>query len=212
MTKIHSSDIRSLLQKMNLEKISYDDNLLFSMINKRSSSIVKRILFLSILEFSISLSVTIYSSIKRYSIPFFNNEENTVLFYLDILYYIVFIFFLFKFFLHFKSIDNNTNVYKLSDSILKTRKSVYNFIIANLILFNINCIFFSYFCINNIYIKGMTNINNINFNFLIFIFCFIVLILLLIFSLFIWFVYRFFYLKLVDKLVLNIKELKKTNI
>ena len=104
---------------------------IYKMIHKRSSSIVKWIFIISILEFVVLNSLS-------YFIPNEKTSESIivelVISVLDYFSYGVALFFMYLFYRNYRSITVTSNTKKLMECILNTRKTVRYYIIFNLVL------------------------------------------------------------------------------
>lgn len=111
-------------------KLSYDD--IYSMLLKKSSSMVKWIFVISVGEllFWIAMSFLVPDSTKEF------NEQmglKTTFLVISILNYIVVAAFLFLFYKNYTRIKVTSTVKELMESILKTRKTVRYFVYYNII-------------------------------------------------------------------------------
>lgn len=111
------------------EQVSEID--IYKMIHKRSSSIVKWIFIISILEFVVLNSLS-------YLIPTEKTSESAlvelIISILDYSSYGVALFFMYLFYRNYRSITVTSNTKKLMECILNTRKTVRYYIIFNLVL------------------------------------------------------------------------------
>ncbi len=119
-----------------LPKLSYDE--IYRMLWKRSSSIVKWILYISLIElvFWIVLSALpfIWESFQRTFTKTYGNGEETLVnitTVFSILIVLIFIYYLFK---SYKAISTVDSVKKLMESILRTRRIVRYYVVYNLIM------------------------------------------------------------------------------
>lgn len=181
--------------KLNME---FDE--LSNFLNLKSKSVVKRIIIITILEFFLSMVSIIVINPKNTS------HNNILLIYTNYLYYLIFIYFLIRFFINLKKIDVGLNLKNLSEIILRTRKSVYDYICLNIILFNLNVIILSYQYLHN---PKRTFNSYFTDNLIFYQICIFILIAILtaITSIAIWLIYKTFYLKIVDRLSQNLKEI-----
>ncbi len=106
---------------------------LYKLIYKRSSSIVKWIFIISLLEFAFwtLLSFAFNSSEDLEKMQSYNVEY--ILYPLMILGYGVLIYFFYVFYKNYKSISATENTKMLMERILKTRKTVKHYVIFNLV-------------------------------------------------------------------------------
>ena len=119
-----------------LPKLSFDD--ISRMLWKKSSSIVKWIFYISIVELAFWLFMSALpffwtSFQKSLNDTYGNGQDNFVIFSstFGVLVVFVFIFYLFK---AYKSISTVDNVKKLMESILRTRRIVRYYVVYNLIM------------------------------------------------------------------------------
>lgn len=119
-------------------KLTYNE--IYKMILKRSSSIVKWIFIISLLEFIfwtfISLLLKDNENIKRFDQ--FNNDAAFIT--LMVVGYIILAYFFYCFFKNYKTISATDNAKVLMENILKTRKTVKQYVAFNLIYLVISTI------------------------------------------------------------------------
>lgn len=123
-------------------KLSYED--IYKMIWKRSSSNVKWIFIISMIELSLGLVFLFYT-------PSYMQEMNYL--FVDVLLYItypVIFFFVYRFYMNYRKISATSSVKGLMDSILKARKTVKHYIIFNLAVISVSSISTSILA----YVKG----------------------------------------------------------
>tara|TARA_R110000850_G_scaffold6374_1_gene24958 strand:- start:348 stop:989 length:642 start_codon:yes stop_codon:yes gene_type:complete len=112
-------------------KLSYDD--IYKMILKKSSSIVKWIFILSLLEFifwsALSFALKDNESIKKFN----NYDADYAIIPLTIISYLVLGYFFFVFYKNYKSISVTDSAKSLMEKILKTRRTVKHYVAFNLI-------------------------------------------------------------------------------
>lgn len=207
----HLYSLKNIWNNLNFRNPIIESSEIFLLIKKSSSSIVKKILIISILEFSISLIIPYFIQKQDYYKPLLEIEKNVVLVFLEYLYYLVFVYFLIQFFMNYKKIDTNSSLFYLSKNILKTRKSVYNYVISSLFLYNANSIVFAYLFLNESKLyKELILKNDLGqLKLFVIIYYSSIIIITIICSLLIWYIYKILYLKLINKLNENFKELNK---
>ncbi len=112
-------------------KLTYNE--IYKMILKKSSSIVKWIFIISLLEFvfwaGISLLLKDTDSMQRFD----ELEADAIFIPLAVIGYIVLVFFFYLFFRNYKRISSTDNAKVLMENILKTRKTVRHYVAFNLI-------------------------------------------------------------------------------
>lgn len=189
------------------EQIS--ENEIYKMIHKKSSSIVKWILIISILEILFWTVSNLFFSTDEMLIKI-NHPE--MIFYLEVLTYfnyavvLVFVYFFYK---NYKTISATESTKLLMSSILKTRKTVQYYVWYNLGMAVISSIisFFIAFVYNPdmAFLKDKLAANGKT----IFITGGILLLVTLVFLGMFWCFYRLLYGTLLRRLYANYKELKK---
>ncbi|WP_066219287.1 hypothetical protein [Formosa haliotis] len=112
-------------------KLSYND--IYKMILKKSSSIVKWIFIISILEFVfwtlISFGFKGFEGFERFK----DTDAEYIIKGLSVIGYLVIFYFFYLFFKNYKRISVTDNAKVLMETILKTRKTVRNYVAFNLI-------------------------------------------------------------------------------
>jgi len=112
-------------------KLSYDD--IYKMILKKSSSIVKWIFIVSLLEFVfwgiISFALKDTESMQRFK----NYNADSIIIPLTIIGYIILAYFFYLFFKNYKTISVTDSAKVLMENILKTRRTVKKYVAFNLI-------------------------------------------------------------------------------
>lgn len=183
-------------------KLNFELYDLSKLLNLRSKSIIKRILVISIIEFCFSIISIIILNQKNIG------HDDTLIIFLNYLYYFILIYYFIKFWINFKRINLNLNLKKLFELILQTKKHVYEYVSLNIILFNLNVIvlFFQYYKRDNVKIISDKYFGESLFFSQIFAYT-LIIILSSIISFIIWTIYRMFYLRMVDRLCQNLKEL-----
>ncbi len=181
----------------------YDQKELYIMLQKKSTSIVRWIFIISIIEFLFWIGLDILGSMNGYDD--YIEEANLGLFYRTMLIvnYTIIAGFIVLFFYNFKQINVTDNARKLMKNILRTRKTVKYYIWFNIILFSISFIYSMY----------KTGVSNFDFSQQeLSIFILISFGIMLVFILFIWLFYRLIYGILTRKLYKNYEELKRIDL
>lgn len=118
-------------QDKSYPKLTYNE--IYKMILKKSSSIVKWIFIISLLEFAfwtlISFAFKDSESITRFKEY---NAEN-ILIPLSVVGYLILIYFFYLFYKNYRTISATDSAKKLMENILKTRRTVRNYVAFNLI-------------------------------------------------------------------------------
>lgn len=196
-------------QEANLPKVSYEE--IYTMIQKKSSSIVKWIFIIGIAEFVLWQGINFLIPEDTYDIYKKNNLMGLII-SMSVLSYILTAIFLFLFYKNYKAISVAENTKTLMKKILKTRKTVNYYIYINLALVIIislvlNIILF----LNNDF--GSDYANEVfkknpkqNIFIIVFIIQFVVLAIIV---LFLWLYYKLIYGILLKRLKTNYNELAK---
>ena len=117
-------------------KLSYDD--IYSMILKKSSSIVKWIFIISILEFVLWTIISFALKDADFNKKFDSYHAENIMTPFIILGYVVLAYFFYKFYTNYKNISVTDNAKKLMENILKTRKTVKQYVGFNLIYLTVS--------------------------------------------------------------------------
>jgi uncharacterized membrane protein len=185
---------------------------IYGMLHKRSSSIVKWILVISILELLLWLSFTFFTADDQYLEKLKLYHLDTLMPIMSVISYGVILFFIFLFFKNYKAINTTDNVKQLMQNILKTRKTVKYYVWYNLAMTAISMIIIFIFqflydpSINKMIDNVSSSVNQKTF------FCILILIYSVVTILFIgliWLFYKLLYGILMRRLQKNYIELKK---
>ncbi len=195
-------------QDANYPKLSYDQ--IYNMLWKKSSSIVKWIFIISVLELFISTFLSILFTGDDYWVQLekYNLKQFTEV--LFVLGYAITFFFIFMFYRNYKKISATDDAATLMKNILRTRRTV-KYYIAYVLIYNglTAIVVFSYMIYFHINSQDQT-LSKYSFDTLDWIkFIGIGLIVLTLFLGLIWLFYRLLYGILLKKLHKNYKELKK---
>ena len=189
-------------QKIDNTFVQVSETEIYKMIHKKSSSIVKWIFIISILEFVVLNSLS-------YLMPSEKTSESPiielVISFLDYLSYGVALFFMYLFYRNYRSITVTSNTKKLMECILNTRKTVRYYIIFNLlIVFIVSVLVF----FNELLIESDKNIDNVKM----FLTCLLMLVFIAILVGIVWLFYQLIYGILLKKLNRNYIELRKIDL
>lgn len=97
---------------------------IYSMLHKTSSSIVKWILIISILEILLWSSITFFTSDDEYFKTLETYHLNTIMPVITFINYVIILVFIYLFYKNYKTINTTESVKALMQNILKTRKTV----------------------------------------------------------------------------------------
>jgi hypothetical protein len=117
-------------KEFDIPKLSYED--IHKMIWKKSSSIVKWILIISILEFVLPQFLYLMPGMEDSMKVYKNLGVSQYFLGLSILYYGVIFYFIYQFYLRFKEISVLDNSKNLMHKIIKTRRTVKYYVIFSL--------------------------------------------------------------------------------
>ncbi|AWH86669.1 hypothetical protein HYN59_16825 [Flavobacterium album] len=197
----------------NFPKFSEKD--IYAMLHKKSSSIVKWILIISILEFLfwLGISFLMKDSSSQKQMESFHVDYITIP--MTIIGYGIIIYFFCMFYINYRKITTTDNVKNLMSSILRTRKTVSNYIIANIIYLVVTCVvvFIIYFNKDTQLIATLHKYEmNGNAGMFYMIYILLAVICIGIIILFIWLFYKLIYGLLLKRLRHNYEELKKIDL
>lgn len=197
----------------------FSEQEIYAMLHKNSSSVVKWIFIISILELSFGLVLGIILSFTKFdientkflkSIGIYNYYEAFV----GVLYVVV-VYFIIRFYLMYKKVSTTDNTKQLMTNILKARKTVQNYILFNLVAFAVG--FIPFFCYvlkisaDKVSLETTGKIAQISTRGYILTFLLILVITGILTAVF-WFVYKLLYGFLLKKLKRNFEELKKIDL
>ncbi|MDT0650267.1 hypothetical protein [Autumnicola edwardsiae] len=109
-------------QEENLPHLSYDD--IYKMIWKKSSSIVKWIFIISIIEFLLGTLLSIALADKEYWQQMETLHLKEFMIFAEVISYPITLYFIYRFYKNYKKISSTDSASKLMRNILKTRKTV----------------------------------------------------------------------------------------
>lgn len=201
----------------NFEQISEVE--IYKMLHKKSSSIVKWIFYISLIELTLGFIISIILSYTKYdtqNVEFFK-KWGLYEFYISVtvIVYIVVFYFIYKFYLMYKKISVVDNTKQLLTTILNTRKVVKHYVIFNLSSFAVVFITIMSFGLYHGYIdemikKGIESpVISVK---VVIISLLIVIVITGILTLVFWLFYRLLYGILLKKLQRNYTELKKIDL
>ena len=185
---------------------------IYKMLHQQSSSIVKWILIISLIEFIFWNIITFAFSDDKYQAKLQAYGVDKVMFAINAVNYVIIIAFIFIFYKNYRAISTTDSTRLLMKNILKTRNTVQNYIWYNLGIVTISIVLSIVMLIyHNPQMISMLHQADVNGNRVFFLSaCTVISIsfVLLIIGLF-WLFYRVLYGILLKKLHVNYKELKK---
>ena len=181
---------------------------IYKMLHKKSSSIVKWILIISILELCLWTAISVCFNTDDYLKKIHGDSYLIYFKYLTIFNYVVIAVFIFMFYKNYQNISTITSTKQLMKDILKTRKTVKYYVWYNLGMMVVSMIigFVLAFSLNP---KIHEITSNTKVYIITIVFCGLFLILFV--GLF-WLFYRLIYGTLLKKLFKNYSELKKIDL
>ena len=196
-------------QEENLPRLSYEE--IYKMIWKKSSSIVKWIFVISIVELLLSTLLSVFMADADYwdQLELIHLKTATIAVY-SVSYLITF-YFIYCFYRNYKRISSTDDAATLMRNILRTRKTVKIYIAYVLISTAIYSIIMSYFTIqNHQMVEQVENVSKYTFDTMQWIkFTIAGIMILAILLLALWLFYRLIYGILLRRLKRNYKELKR---
>jgi hypothetical protein len=196
-----------------LPKLSFDE--IYKMIWKKSSSIVKWIFYISIAEFLFWIVMSFIplenDELTGVGAKTFQYIENAI----EIVGYIVIVYFIFKFYLNYKKINTTDSAKSLMRKIITTRKTVMQYVWFNLGLFAalMIIVFLESIFYNAEYADLSQRIAEADNPALIWLIVgALLLFTIVIFGVLLWLFYRVIYGILLKRLNTNYKELKKLEV
>ncbi|WP_282161121.1 hypothetical protein [Ulvibacterium marinum] len=133
-----------------LPKLSFDE--IQNMLWKKSSSIVRWILIISVLEISLPQLLFLFPSIRNSMGLLDNSTFNLGLLILSIFYYAVVVYFIYLFYKRYREISVLENAKTLMDKIILTRKTAFYYIIFSLSMF---FVFFLYYALEMYFVDDV---------------------------------------------------------
>lgn len=181
---------------------------IYKMIHKKSSSIVKWILIISILEVLLWTAISVFYNSDDYLIKTHNEYLIKYFKYLTYFNYGIIALFIYMFYKNYKSISTITSTKQLMKDILKTRKTVQYYVWYNLGMMAISMVI-GFVLVFSVDPKLHQLISKSNALLLMILFCVVCIALFV--GLF-WLFYRLIYGILLKRLHRNYSELKKIDL
>ncbi|MBT8244868.1 MAG: hypothetical protein HKP48_00655 [Winogradskyella sp.] len=128
-------------------ELSYDE--IYKMSHAKSSSIVKWIFYIGLIEFAFWFVISFVLKAFGYGEEIKSLESSNVFIVLAVVSYIVLFYFLYRFYMNYKNISTTDSARKLMKNILKTRKTVKAYVIFNLGFLVIATFYGVYFSLQN---------------------------------------------------------------
>ncbi|MHA7863906.1 hypothetical protein [Flagellimonas marinaquae] len=129
-------------READLPKLSYEQ--IYPMIKKKSSSIVKWIFYISIIEFVFWAGINIIFSGPETMQELRDMHIYKVVMVLNIFNYGIILFFIYKFYTNYKKISFTDSSRVMMRTILKVKRTVTQYVWFNLIIFTVSAIIYGY--------------------------------------------------------------------
>ena len=186
------------------------ENEIYGMLHKSSSSIVKWIFIISVLEIILWTSLGFLTNNDNYWQMLNKYHLKTFMLVISIINYIVIIYFIYKFYTNYKKINATDSINHLLKNILNSRKTVKHYVNYNLLM--IGFILIVAFVAQTMYEPKLQEIINkfgANSNKGYILVFGIYFVFILVFTFIIWLFYRLIYGFLMKRLKQNYNELQK---
>ena len=187
---------------------------IYKMLHKNSSSNVKWILIIGIIEFIVWTGIGFFFNTDDYIKSIHAEEMMVYLKILTYINYIVVLFFIYRFYQNYRNISTMVSTKQLMKDIIKTRKTVHQYVWYNLAMISVSMIlgFLMAFLYNpKLTVLKNKIANDDNNAILLKIVCILVLTIVVLVTLF-WLFYKLLYGILLRRLNSNYKELRKIEI
>jgi len=117
-------------EKSNFPKHSAKD--IYKMIHSKSSSIVKWIFIISLLEFAFWAIISFALKDAEYNQKFKEYHADAIMIPLMVVGYLILFYFFYKFYMNYKTISVTDSAKNLMETILKTRRTVKHYVVFNI--------------------------------------------------------------------------------
>lgn len=191
---------------------NYSDSDIYPMLHKKSSSIIKTLLYISVAELGFWILVNIYPyfSTSSYTNNMTESYDSPLFIGLSIFSFTVVLVFVYLLYTSYKSISTTDNAKKLMESILRTRKVIKYYVLYNLFMIFISVpITFYIEYTNNTKFHDMVESSSVN---QMFVMACITLVVTSVFLGLFWLFYKLLYGILLKRLNKNYNELKKLEV
>lgn len=195
-------------QEKNLPRLSYDE--IYKMIWKKSSSIVKWIFVISIIEFLLGVVLNFFIVDDEYWEQMDKYHLTNFVIITYIISYLITFYFIFRFYRNYKRISSTDSATFLMKNILRTRKTVKYYIAYILISSAVVFLVTTYLMMRNHMITAEETTRDMSFDasqWALFIGGIFIILIVVLGA--IWLIYRVVYGILLKRLLKNYKELKK---
>ncbi|TGD59233.1 hypothetical protein [Flavobacterium humi] len=192
---------------------------IYAMLHKNSSSTVKWIFIISIIELSFGIVLGIIMSFTKFDAENIKLLKGLGIYdyyrFSNVVIYIVILYFITRFYIMYKRVSTTDNTKSLMNNILKTRRVVKNYILFNIITFAVLFISLGSYVFEKGMEKGFLEnggkANEISLSFHLISFGVFFIVATIFVGLF-WLIYNLIYGRLLRKLNKNFNELKKIDL
>lgn len=196
-----------------LPRLTFDE--LYKMIWKKSSSIVKWIFYISILEFLFWTTINIVATDTEFLEDIRKMHLYEINIILNTLSYAVLIFFIYKFYMNYRKISVTDSARQLMKTILDVKRTVTQYVWFNISLFAVSLIITLYASLRYLpdgqkIVAAATDVGSETFFWILIVGASLIIVAL--FVLLIWLFYRMLYGILLRRLRQNFKELRELEV
>jgi len=128
----HLEKLKDVWKDQSESPIKFTEGDIYKMVHKRSSSVVKWILIISILEFVLPNIFILFTDFKSTKEVYDNYGLNNIMIFYTIIHVVIIFGFIYYFYKNYQKISADSSVKNLLHNILKTRRTVKNYIYYNL--------------------------------------------------------------------------------
>lgn len=188
---------------------------IYKMLHKRSSSIVKWILIISVVEILFWSCINFFTADEKYFKTLEMYHLKTIILVISFVNYAVIIYFIYLFYKNYKMINTADSIKGLMQNIIKTRKTVKHYVWYNLgMAFAIFVLVFAFQFMYDPNVETLIDklTQNIDKTTFYIIACIFYILMIFIFLFFIWLFYKILYGILLKRLNKNYKELQKLDL
>lgn len=197
-------NLKDLWQNQEQTDIVYTKEDIYKMVQKKSTSIVKWILIISVVEFLLPYALILFTDLETPSRIYAEYGISELTIYYSVVHFIVILGFIYMFYKNYRNISAVSTVKNLLSDILKTRRTVKYYIYFNLIMMGILGLHSFYLIINSdMFIDKLPENANLTLIWIIAVTLYGLVLLLF------WCFYRVIYGYFLRKLNRNYKELRK---
>jgi len=191
------------------------ENEIYKMLHRQSSSIVKWLLLISVIEFSFWILLTVILNDEKYQVKLHRYGIEDCMFWINAVNYVFLLAFIFFFYRNYRTISTTDSTRQLMSNIVKTRKTVQYYIWYNLGIVTVNIILSILMLFyHNAQMKSLMDdaASKGHEGVFLLICCGISILFIMVIIGIFWLFYKLLYGILLKKLFANYKELKKIDL